>query len=141
MSRTWKNCTGEYNWYDFAYTLRAAAALARDMALSCKQAILDRMLTRGQFVLRHFGWPAVTVGVFTDKLPSPRGLTKSKIDQDLRDGRAIQEALGGGSTVGTASPHGLHPGAGFQRRSILVLNYDPSSVSSLGPGCETAGMS
>ena len=48
MSRTWRNSTGDYNWYDFAYTLRAAAALAQDMGLSSEQAILERMLTRGQ---------------------------------------------------------------------------------------------
>ena len=75
--------------YDFAYTLCAAAALAHDRGLSSKQAIWERMLTRGQFVLRRFGSPAITLGVFADKLPSTRGLTKRQIDQDLTDRRGI----------------------------------------------------
>ena len=93
MSRTWRNSTGDHNWYDFWYTLRAAAALDHDMGLPSEQAILERILTRGQFVLRRFGCPAVTLevtlGVFTDKLPNMRGLTKSQIDQDLTDGPAV----------------------------------------------------
>ena len=93
MSRSWRNSIGEYKWYDFAYTLRAAADLAHDMGLPSEQAGLERMLTRGQFVLRRFGCPAVSLGatlrVFTDELPGTRDLTKRQIDQDLNDGRAI----------------------------------------------------
>ena len=39
---------GEYNWYEFAHTLRVAAALAHDMGLSSEKAILERMRTQGQ---------------------------------------------------------------------------------------------
>ena len=33
MTRVWRNSAGEYNWYDFEYTARAAAVLAGDMGL------------------------------------------------------------------------------------------------------------
>ena len=62
----------------------------------------------GAVVLRRLGYPAVTLGVplglFTDKLPSSRVLTKGQIDQDLTEGRAISRSLCAGSTVETALP-------------------------------------
>ena len=75
------------------------------MGLNSERAILERTLTRGEFVLRRFKCSAVTLGVFTDKLPNSRGLARAQIDQDLKDGRAIQKALGVGSTAGKAAPH------------------------------------
>ena len=105
MTLTWRNSAGSYNRYDFARTLRAAAALAQGEGLNSERAILERTLTRGEFVLRRFKCPAVTLGVFTDKLPNSRGLARAQIDQDLKDGRAIQKALGVGSTAGKAAPH------------------------------------
>ena len=100
MTRTWRNSAGSHNWCEFARTLRAAAPLAQDMGLSPEQAILELTLTRGEFVIRHFKCPAVTLGVFTDKLPNSRGPARGQIDQDLKDGRAIQKALGRCSTTG-----------------------------------------
>ena len=37
--RTWRNSADVHNWKDFAFTLRAAAALAHDMGLSSEQAV------------------------------------------------------------------------------------------------------
>ena len=68
------------------------AVLAGDIRLSDDKMILERALTRGQFILRRFGCPAVTLGVFTDKLPNTRNLARGQIDQDLKDGRAIPKA-------------------------------------------------
>ena len=48
MTRVWRNSAGEYDWYDFEYTLRAAAVLAGDIGLSDDKMILERTLTRGQ---------------------------------------------------------------------------------------------
>lgn len=76
MIRTWRNSAGSYNWYDFSRTFRAADALAQDMGLSPEQESFDRTLTRWKFVLRRFKCPAVTLGVFTDKLPNLRGLAR-----------------------------------------------------------------
>ena len=48
------------------------------MGLSDDKMILERTLTRGQFILRRFGCPAVTLGVFTDKLPNTHGLARGQ---------------------------------------------------------------
>ena len=87
---------------------------------------MERTLTRGQFILRRFGCPAVTLGVFTDKLPNTRGLGRGQIDQDLKDSRAIQKAQGQASAVGTA-PHmggargrGAYGGPAFRGHGAVV---------------------
>ena len=105
------------DWCDFEYTLSAAATLTHDKGLSSEQSFLEQTLTRGQFLLRRFGCPAVTLGVFTDKLPNTRSLTKGHIDdEDLKDGRAVQKAQGTGLTVGKAPPKWRRHGAGLLRR-------------------------
>lgn len=70
------------------------------------------MLTQGQLVLRCFGCPPATLAGFTDKRANTHGLIKSQIDQDLKDKRAVQKALGAGSTVGMARPTGGAQGRG-----------------------------
>ena len=72
MTRVWRYSVGEYDWCDFEYTVCAAAVHAGDIELSEDKMILERTLTRGQFILRRFGCSAVTLGVFTDKLPNTR---------------------------------------------------------------------
>ena len=63
-------------------------------------------------MLRRFKCSAVTLGVFTEKLPNSRGLARGHIDQERKDGRAIQKALGVGPTVEKAPPTGAGRGRG-----------------------------
>ena len=76
------------------------------MGLSEENIISERTLTRGQFIFRRFGRPAVTLGVLTDKLPNTSGLARGQIDQDLKGSRAIQKAQGPVSAAGTAQHEG-----------------------------------
>ena len=62
---------GKGRRYEFEYTIRAAAVLAGDMGLFEGKIILERTLTRGYFIRRRYGSPAVILGVCTDKLPRP----------------------------------------------------------------------
>ena len=139
-TRVWRNSAREYDWYDLEYTVRTAAVLAGDMGLSDGRMTLERTLTRGQFILRRFGCPAVTLRVFTDKLPNTRGLARGLINRDLKDGRAIQTAQGPVSAAGTA-PHkgsvrgrGAYSGpalrghsvvAGFSSPRVLLAGFAP----------------
>ena len=82
------------------------------MGLSPAQAISKRTVTRGVFVLKPFMCPAVTLGVFTDKLPSSSGLARGQFDQDLKDGWTTQKAPGVESTVGNPPPTGAVQGRG-----------------------------
>ena len=113
MTRTWRTSDGEFDWYNFACTLSAAATFAHGMGLSAEQAILERTRTRGQFLIRCFRCPAVPLGAFTDKLPNTRGLTKSQIDQNLENRCVIQKAQGSESTVGKAPAKGDARGRGY----------------------------
>ena len=87
------------------HTVRAAASLAGDMGVR-RNTILECTLTRGQFIFRRFGRPAVTLGVLTDKLPNTSGLARGQIDRDLKDDRAIQKAQDPVSAAGTAPQGG-----------------------------------
>lgn len=122
MTRTWKNCRG-------VWLVRINLHLAHGSRSRPRYGTVyvpnRPFWSRGspEFVVRRFGCPAVTSGVFTDKLPNTRRLTKSQIDQDLEDGRAIQKVLGTGSTVGSA------PGGG-----IPAVLLPPAAMRlSLGP--------
>lgn len=103
MTNVWRNSDGNYNWFHFEHALRRAANLANDLGLFKANRILERALTRGEFILRGFGYAAVTLSIFTDKLPNTRGLSKDQIKRDLKDVRAIQKAQCPGSKVGVAS--------------------------------------
>ncbi|MEP2271728.1 MAG: hypothetical protein ABJI23_10500 [Marinobacter sp.] len=72
--------------------MRRAASLANDLGLSPAKSIVERILTRGEFILRWFGCAAVALSVFTDKIPNTRGLFQDQIERDLKDARAIQKA-------------------------------------------------
>ena len=140
MARAWKNSAGSYNWYDFARTLRAAAALAQDMGLNSERAILERTLTRGELVLRGFMCPALPLGVFTDKLPNSRGLARAQIEQDLKEGQAIEKMLSVGSTTGKAPPTGASRGLGAYGASaphgysaFAGLSARPGTPASFAP--------
>ena len=52
---------------------------------------------------------------FTDKLSNTRGLPRGQIDQDRKDGRAIQKAQGVVSAAGTAPHKGSVRGRGHLR--------------------------
>ena len=118
------------------YTRSAqAAVLAPDMGLSEDKMILERTLTRGQFIRRRFRCPVVTLGVFTDKLPNTRGLARGQIDQDLKDGRAIPKEQGQASTVGTA-PHkggvrgrGVYGGPAFGGHGAIAGFASPRALA------------
>jgi hypothetical protein len=68
MTRVWRTSAGKYDWHDFEYTVRAAAALAGDMGLSEEQVLLERTLTRGQFIL----WLSGCLAVHRQTLQHPR---------------------------------------------------------------------
>ena len=59
MTRVWRNSAGTYDWHDFEYRVRVAAALAIDMELSKEKMLLEHTLTLRQFTLLLFGCPAV----------------------------------------------------------------------------------
>ena len=121
---------GECDWHHFEYTLRAAAAFAHDMRLLSEKGFSGRAFPLRQFVPRRFGCPAVTMRVFTDNLSNTRGLTKSKVDHDLKDGRAIQKVLGIGVTVGTEPPNDGTRGRGFYGAYALRGYAAPAETSS-----------
>ena len=102
MVRVWRNSKGAYDWFHFEQVVREAANSANDLGLTSAKNILERTLTRGEFILRRYNCPHVTLSVFTDKLPNTRGLSKDQIERDLKDARAIQKAQSPGSKAGTA---------------------------------------
>ena len=67
------------------------------MTLSEETVLLEHALTRGQFILRLFGCPAVH-----RQLSNTRGLAKGQVDPNRKHRRAIRKAQGPVSAAGTA---------------------------------------
>ena len=102
MTKKWRNSDGTQKLFHFEHVVRRAADLANDLGLSRAKNILERTLTRGEFILWRFGCAAMTLSVFTAKLSHTRGLSKDQIERDLKDARAIQKAQRPGTKVGAA---------------------------------------
>lgn len=61
--------------------MRAAAALACDMSLSSVKTIMERTITRGQFIIRRFTCPAVILSIFTEKAQTAASSLEGKLNE------------------------------------------------------------
>lgn len=83
VARVWRNSQGNLNWHYFHHVVCAAAMQHTvDMGLTDDRRILDKLMFRGQRLLRTFSCQIVTLAVFADKLPKARGVDKAQLDRD-----------------------------------------------------------
>ena len=145
-SRCWtckriiRNAHQQFNWHHLHLVLFSAAGHAVDLGLLEAQRVLERTIWRGLCVMRRFqNDAALTLALFTDKLPNSRGVSKLQLDLDSKQVRALQKAMGkgGGSAAhsgGKSARSGYGVGGGVGLPSLLPAAAGFSPPLSMGLG-------
>ena len=78
VKKVMRNAHQGFNWHHLHHVLFAAAGHAVDLGLLEAQRVIERTIWRGLCVMRRFeNDAALTLALFTDKLPNSRGVSKT----------------------------------------------------------------